>query len=87
MYVYFILPATVETEHNVRSTDLAPILVTYWRRAWKRRAIGDEPSFKTSVVASSIRSVQSFPGTPACEVRSHRVKLVMLLILLFANNV
>lgn len=57
-----ILPATVET---VRSTNLAAILVTNWNKAWKRRAIGDGPSFKTSVVASNIRAVQSFPGTPA----------------------
>lgn len=51
--------------HTVTSTHLAAILVTYWSRAWKSRAIGDESSFKTSVVASRIRSVQSFPGTPA----------------------
>lgn len=61
-FVYFLLQWR---QNTVRNTDLAAILVIYWSRAWKRRAIGDEASFKTSVVASSIRSVQSFPGTPA----------------------
>uniref|UniRef100_A0A3Q2DUG8 Grass carp reovirus (GCRV)-induced gene 2p n=1 Tax=Cyprinodon variegatus TaxID=28743 RepID=A0A3Q2DUG8_CYPVA len=47
------------------SADLAVILFTYWSKAWKRRAMGEEPSFRTSVVASITRSFQSFPGTPA----------------------
>lgn len=60
---------------SIRScTDLAAIFVTNWSRAWKRRATGDESSFKTSVVASSTKSFQSFPGTPTLEVRSHMVQ-------------
>lgn len=49
------------------STDLAVILVANCSRAWKRSATGDEPSFITSVVASSTKAGQSVPGSPAWE--------------------
>lgn len=54
-----------ESGTKKKNTDLAAILVTYWRRAWRRRATGDQAIFRTSVVASSSMLVHSFPGTPA----------------------
>lgn len=61
---------------NCTNTDLAAIFVTYWRRACKRRATGDEAIFRTSVVASSSMLVHSLPGTPAWETEELKTRFL-----------
>lgn len=67
-------------------TDLAAILVANCSRAWKRSAKGAEPSFRTSVVASRIKSVHSLLWTPTWQVISQKKNLTLLLHKAFNLN-
>ncbi len=45
---------------------LEPIFIENCSKAWKSRATGELPIFKTSVLASNTRSFHSETQTPAC---------------------